>query len=275
MSTELTLPAGSHFFTHRVAVIVLHGGRVLECRDAASSWSYLPGGRVRAGESTPEAARRELKEELGVEAGGACRLVRPVFLVENFFQLNGRDYHEVGVYYLAELPGEVAATLPMTGAEPGGPSFAWVPLSDLARSALRPVFLRARLADLPPGLEHVIVRDSSEVPGRDFPEVQGKRAETFAVVYRFVLERGREARFREAWRQVTRLIRQERGGLGSRLQKTPSGEYLGYARWPSREAWTHPPAASEALAAAMRDMNSCVRSVEVLHELEILDDLWA
>ncbi len=157
---DLTLPAGTHLFNHRVALIVLHAGRVLTCRDAGASWSYLPGGRVQAGESTLDAARRELGEELGEAVGSACRLVRPVFLVENFFRQGGRDYHEVGVYHLAELPGGMAASLALTGVEPGGLGFAWVPLTlaDLEGVDLRPAPLRPRLAALPAGMEHVVIR---------------------------------------------------------------------------------------------------------------------
>jgi 8-oxo-dGTP pyrophosphatase MutT (NUDIX family) len=155
---DLTLPAGEYLFNHRVALILLHEGRLLTCRDADASWSYLPGGRVRAGESTLDAARRELREELGEAVGSACRLVRPVFLVENFFRQNGRAYHEVGVYHLAELPDALATSLAPAGAEPGGPSFAWVPLTELERVDLRPAPLRPRLAALPAGMEHVVLR---------------------------------------------------------------------------------------------------------------------
>jgi 8-oxo-dGTP diphosphatase len=55
-----------------VAAVITRGGRVLACRrpegvDHAGCWEF-PGGKVESGESGPEALRRELREELAIEA---------------------------------------------------------------------------------------------------------------------------------------------------------------------------------------------------------------
>ena len=55
-----------------VAAIIRRGGRILICRRTAArphplKWEF-PGGKVEAGESPPEALRRELQEELSVHA---------------------------------------------------------------------------------------------------------------------------------------------------------------------------------------------------------------
>ena len=55
-----------------VAGLIRRGGRILICQRAAAQahalkWEF-PGGKVEAGESPPQALRRELEEELAVRA---------------------------------------------------------------------------------------------------------------------------------------------------------------------------------------------------------------
>jgi ADP-ribose pyrophosphatase YjhB (NUDIX family) len=85
-----------------VGAVVLHQGRILLVRrgrpPAAGRWS-LPGGLVELGESTAEAARREVVEECGIEvrlagiAGVVDRIVRD--------DADRVRYHYVIVDYLA------------------------------------------------------------------------------------------------------------------------------------------------------------------------------
>lgn len=55
-----------------VAGVIIRHGRVLVCQrradaDHPGKWEF-PGGKVESGESLPEALRRELREELAIEA---------------------------------------------------------------------------------------------------------------------------------------------------------------------------------------------------------------
>jgi len=56
------------------------------------------------------------------------------------------------------------------------------------------------------------------------------------VLYRFRLKSGKESQFIEAWAAITRQLRDQRGGLGSRLHQGPEGVWYAYAQWPSAEA---------------------------------------
>ncbi|MBI2390891.1 MAG: NUDIX domain-containing protein [Deltaproteobacteria bacterium] len=149
MDTDICLTVGAHLFNLRVAALVVRDGRVLTCRFADERHSFLPGGRVGAGEPTRDALRRELAEELGVQ----CEVGRPVFLVEGFFTLDGRAFHEIALYYVAEVPEQVPSSF-----EDGGRtiSFEWVPLAELHARNLQPALLRERLADLPSELTHLV-----------------------------------------------------------------------------------------------------------------------
>lgn len=59
----------------------------------------------------------------------------------------------------------------------------------------------------------------------------------FAVLYRWRLTPGREEEFQVAWERLTRGIREQRGGLGSRLHRGTDGIWWAYAQWPSEDRW--------------------------------------
>ena len=58
----------------------------------------------------------------------------------------------------------------------------------------------------------------------------------FCVIYRARVHPDKEAKYVAAWSRLTRLIRSERGGLGSRLHRGSDGIWYAYAQWASAEA---------------------------------------
>jgi len=77
-----------------VAAVVLRDGRVLLTQRAENThlplhWEF-PGGKVEAGETPPDALRREIEEEVGVQAA-----------IEEPFAFNWHDYGEKKVLLLA------------------------------------------------------------------------------------------------------------------------------------------------------------------------------
>lgn len=85
-------------FNFRTAGLIIRDGLLLAMTERGIGHYYLPGGRVRMGETMEEALYRELREELGVSA----RVLRPLWLCESFFPLGGRPVHEIAMYYLTE-----------------------------------------------------------------------------------------------------------------------------------------------------------------------------
>jgi quinol monooxygenase YgiN len=59
----------------------------------------------------------------------------------------------------------------------------------------------------------------------------------FAVIYRFKVAADSEGRFINAWERMTELIRDHRGGRGSRLHRGDDGIIYAYAQWPDRAAF--------------------------------------
>ena len=87
-------------FQMRIAGLAFRDGHVLVHRATHETFWTFPGGRAEMGETSAETLAREMMEELGVEAD----VGRLLWVVENFFRYEERDWHELGFYYRMELP---------------------------------------------------------------------------------------------------------------------------------------------------------------------------
>lgn len=58
----------------------------------------------------------------------------------------------------------------------------------------------------------------------------------FCVIYRARVAPDKEQQYVAAWSKLTRLLRSERGALGSRLHRGNDGLWYAYAQWASAEA---------------------------------------
>lgn len=150
---------GNAVFNLRVVAVFIEGEYVLVHRAEPDDFWTLPGGRAELGENTKEAAAREMREELKVEA----EVGKLLWVVEYFFDLPERAYHEVAFYYRMHFPPGAIIT-PATpifhGDDMGLPLiFRWVRLDELAGLRLYPTFLKTALCELPETTQHVILRD--------------------------------------------------------------------------------------------------------------------
>jgi ADP-ribose pyrophosphatase YjhB (NUDIX family) len=150
-------------FVHRVAAVIVDGDRVLLHRVSANDIWSLPGGQAELMEPSIAGLRREIREAMGVE----IQVERLLWVVENFFTEQGRNFHEVGLYFLAHLPPgvpQLAGDGPFSGHEDAlngelrEPAFSWFPRTPaaLAEIHLLPPFLRDRLLALPKETEIVV-----------------------------------------------------------------------------------------------------------------------
>jgi ADP-ribose pyrophosphatase YjhB (NUDIX family) len=150
---------GADRFQMRAAGIALEDGYVLIHRAVHEDFWTLPGGRVEQGDTSIETIRREMREELLVEAEiGPLAIV-----VESFFNDIGQQFHEIGFYYTMRLPigfsrlrGDVCHTI-LDGVRL---EFRWVPadVSSLVEWKLFPEPLRPYIAS-PGPLLHIVDRE--------------------------------------------------------------------------------------------------------------------
>ncbi len=154
---DLTFTTGRDRFNVRVAVVVVARDRVLLQGVHGYPWWIPPGGRCSIHESSRHAAERELAEELGCD----LRVGPLLWMIENFFELDGFAVHELTFVYAATLP-EGDPLLEHIGDFAGADGdqqvyFRWVSLTDLASLEVYPHVLRTRCASLPTMTEHLVI----------------------------------------------------------------------------------------------------------------------
>ena len=148
MDISFKTPAGR--FNYRVSAVIIRNGCLLTMQDNAYSYSYLPGGRVKMGETSAEAMQRELQEELRA----ALPVIRPLWICEDFFteEDTHERFHEICIYYLLELPGISGSDFSFI--ERGRRnSFEWIPFEELKDRYLYPEFIKERIWKLPESFE--------------------------------------------------------------------------------------------------------------------------
>jgi ADP-ribose pyrophosphatase YjhB (NUDIX family) len=152
---------GTRRFNYRVVGVAIHDGSVLLHRANHDAFWTLPGGRAEHGETAEQTIKREMVEELRT----SVEVVRLLWLVENFFEYEGLNYHEVALYFLIRFPPgsaplNAAACDAVDAAVPL--RFKWfrVEPTQLANLPLVPAFLAKGLANVPISVVHVVQRDS-------------------------------------------------------------------------------------------------------------------
>ena len=157
----IRLNAGSSRFQVRVAGLGFRDGHVLVHRAVHEAFWTFPGGRAEIGETSDETLRREMVEELGLEV----KVGRLLWAVENFFHYENRDWHELGLYYLMEIPAEFPFHPDeiVHRIEDGDNDleFKWVAATKPALVALDipPYFIADEIENLPLTTRHLVWRD--------------------------------------------------------------------------------------------------------------------
>ena len=133
-------------FNYRVSAVIIRNGCLLTMQDNAYSYSYLPGGRVKMGETTETAMHRELQEELHAD----LPVLRPLWFCQDFFteEDTGERFHEICIYHLVDgnrLPeGDFAYA---DGDRLN--RFHWTSLEDVRHMRLYPEFIKEKIHRLP------------------------------------------------------------------------------------------------------------------------------
>lgn len=150
-------------FQMRIAGLALRDGYLLVHRAVHENFWTLPGGRAEMGEESAQTLKREMQEELGVTA----QVDRLLWVVENFFHYEDRDWHELGFYYLMHLPetfpfakDEIVHRVQDSGNEL---EFKWVRATtvDLQALDIPPYFLANQIEDLPLTPKHIVWVDGN------------------------------------------------------------------------------------------------------------------
>ena len=161
--TRIRLTEGVGRFNHRIAGLGFRDGHVLVHRAVHEPFWTFPGGTAEIGETSEETLKREMVEELGVEV----TVTRLLWIVENFFHYEQRDWHELGLYYLMEIPPQFPFRPEeiIHRVEDGDNhlEFKWMPATRKALTELDipPYFIADEIEALPATPRHLVWRDGN------------------------------------------------------------------------------------------------------------------
>lgn len=147
---DISFKAGNEKFNYRVCAVILHAGKILAMHDERSPYFYLPGGRVKLGETAEEAVLREVREELRITA----KIDRPLWLNQGFFKedVDGLQYHEICIYFLMDIADTDLLSKGEKFFLPEGKhrhTFEWLQWERLEDEYFYPVFIKKGIFHLP------------------------------------------------------------------------------------------------------------------------------
>ncbi len=100
---DITIDVGKEYILNvRAGGIIIHKNKVLTHKDVKYDHCCIPGGRIGIGENSKETIKREIQEELGKE----IEVEKYLTTIENFFEMNGKKYHEIMFVYKIEFKND-------------------------------------------------------------------------------------------------------------------------------------------------------------------------
>lgn len=131
------LPGGC--FNFRVAGVWVYNDKILLHKTPSDNFWSLPGGRVDVFELTKETLQREMIEETGL----TVEVLDLMWVAENFFSYEDKNYHEVGFYYRMSVDVIHNQEDFLTIEEGGDLLFHWHELEKLHELRIYPEFITA------------------------------------------------------------------------------------------------------------------------------------
>ncbi len=141
-------------FNYRVCAIIIENGRILAMKDEGSLYYYLPGGRVKIGETAEEALLRECGEELLIKP----EIIRPLWFNQAFFteDVSKMRFHELCVYFLVDVSKtDIFSRGDKFVLTENGQKhrFEWLPFENLEKEYFYPTFIKKEIFNLPENFE--------------------------------------------------------------------------------------------------------------------------
>lgn len=143
-------------FNYRAGLLIEKGNKVLVECNPAIDFVTLPGGRVQTLESSMDALKREIKEEMNIELDS--ERIKMKALIENFFEMDEKKYHELYFLYKLKVTSkDTEFKKDMKNIDSKASYYKWVKKEDLEKENLLPVVLRDLV--MRNGFETVVIND--------------------------------------------------------------------------------------------------------------------
>lgn len=136
--------------------LIIKDGKMLAIKisDGNEEWYIMPGGGQNSEELLPEAACREVAEEIGIQ-------VIPKDLVFVIEGVHGESFHRVDLVFLCEYIGELENVILQGDTNQVG--YEWLDISTLNHAPLYPSKLRRQIMNLYEGKKYSVYLGNEEV----------------------------------------------------------------------------------------------------------------
>ena len=138
---DLTLDVENYKLNIRAAGVIIHNNKVLTHKNINKDHRALPGGRVEIGENSEQTVKRELEEELGKKV----KTEGYVATIENFFELEGKKYHEIFFIHRVEFVDKQDQEITYTLHNVEGKeylNYEWIELDEIDKYNIVPACLK-------------------------------------------------------------------------------------------------------------------------------------
>ena len=139
----------------RVGAIIKYKGKVLVEKNRNVDFAVVPGGRIKTLEDSKVALLRELREELGIDFSNVD--MELASLIENFFEFNNNNYHELYFLYKLELDDDYGIVDGVINLDDGESNYYFLDRDELEKTKMLPVVLKKIAFD--DSFKHYVVNE--------------------------------------------------------------------------------------------------------------------
>ena len=141
---DITLNVEDYLLNVRASGIIIHDNKILLHKNINEEHYALIGGRVAIGESSEEALKREVMEEMGKEVD----IIEGLTTVENFFQMKDSKYYEILFVHRLEFKNEDDKKILETIKNVEGKDYLryeWIDIDKIEKYPLKPKVIKEML----------------------------------------------------------------------------------------------------------------------------------
>jgi hypothetical protein len=95
----------------------------------------------------------------------------------------------------------------------------------------------------------------------------------FVVMYEFNLKIDQTEVFIKLWHQLTLRVTELSNSQGARLHKASDTMWIGYAQWPSRDAWDDSNLTQPEITDLRQQIFEVCDDIQIIYQLDVVDDL--
>ena len=143
---DITINVEDYVLNVRASGIIIHDNKILLHKNINEDHYALIGGRVAIGESSEDALKREILEEMGKEV----EIIEGLTTVENFFEMKGSKYYEILFIHKLEFKDENDKKLLDTIKNIEGKDYLryeWIDIDKIDKCPLKPKVIKDMLKE--------------------------------------------------------------------------------------------------------------------------------